>query len=135
MWREIDQDGGAGAASGARLPLAVEQLAPRMREIATIVYLNGVATLREIQARIDDDVSVYGLRTLLNRMVRRGILARRRSGRHSEIAYLPGIITDDIRAAALERLIESDFDGSVQAALVTSMRVAQAGGGEQRPSL
>ena len=119
-----DRDYRQLGASSDQLPTAVEQLAPRMREIATIVYRDGVVTLREIHAQIEDEITIYGLRTLLSRLVRRGILKSRRSGRHSEVVYLPAILTDGIRAKALHRLIESAFEGSIKSALITSMRVA-----------
>ena len=68
------------------LPPEVQSLCPRMREIATIVYLNGPATTRDVQARISDPLTVYGIRTMLNRLVRKGVVTRRRSGCHDCLA-------------------------------------------------
>ena len=106
-------------------PDEISKLAPRMRQIAEIVYGSGAVTLREIHEAIDDDVTVYGIRTLLGRMVRRGLIRKRRSGRHAEVIYLPAILTPRVRAAALNKLIAREFDGSAQGALIAAMRLAQ----------
>jgi predicted transcriptional regulator len=107
--------------SGA-LPPEVQALCPRMREIATIVYLNGPASTRDVQARISDTLSVYGIRTMLNRLARKGIVSRRPSGCHSEIVYLPAIMTERVRELALRRFIERNFD-STSTALQSALRL------------
>ncbi len=96
-----------------------------MRQIAEIVYERGAVTLREIHETIDDDVTIYGIRTLLSRMVRKGLIRRRRSGRHAEITYLPAILTPQVRTAALMSMIDGDFAGSAENALIAAMRIAQ----------
>lgn len=113
-------------ASREPLPREVERLFPRMREIARIVYLNGSATAREIQDAIEDPLTLYGIRTMLNRLIRRGIIKSRKSGRHREIIYLPGILNDGIRELALARMIEHDFDGSCQTALQSTLLLIRA---------
>ena len=93
------------------------------REIATIVYLNGPATTRDVQARISDPLTVYGIRTMLNRLVRKGVVTRRRSGCHSEIVYLPAIQTEAVRELALKRFIERNFASDVSSALRSTLRL------------
>jgi predicted transcriptional regulator len=105
------------------LPPAVQSLFPRMREIATIVYLNGGATAKDVQAQIEDPLQIYGIRTLLNRLVRKEILRARRSGRHTEVLYLPTILTPEVRQITLMRFVERNFDGSVTSALQTIARL------------
>lgn len=107
----------------AALPAAVANLFPRMREIATIVYLSGGATAREIQDRIEDPLTTCCIRTLLNRLIRKGILRSRRSGRHTEVLYLPAIVTPELRRIALAKFLEDKFDGSVAGALQTVSRL------------
>jgi predicted transcriptional regulator len=109
-----------------RLPEQIDALAPRMREIASFVYRRGRATVREVQAEIEDPITVYGLRTLANRMVSRGIFVSRRSGRHSEITYIPALITDDVRRLALLRFVDDRFGGSPAAALRFILQLAHA---------
>jgi predicted transcriptional regulator len=105
------------------LPPAVLKLFPRMRELASVVYLNGGATARDVQASIQDPLTICGVRTLLNRLVRRGILQRRRSGRHTEVLYLPAIVTPDLQRTALIRFVDRNFDGSIVNALQTVSRL------------
>lgn len=108
------------------LPDEVHGLFPRMREIATIVYMNGGVTVREIQHRLSDPLSVYGIRTLLGRLAGRGIVKRRRSGRHSEMIYLPGITNKDVRLIGLIKFIDQRFGGSTAAALQAVLQVMHA---------
>ena len=96
-----------------------------MRQIAHIVYRSGAVTLRDIHREIDDDVTIYGIRTLLSRMARKGLIRRRRSGRHAEIVYLPGSLTPQVRAAALTEMVKREFGGSPKAALIVAMRLTQ----------
>jgi predicted transcriptional regulator len=108
------------------LPAEVQDLFPRMREIATIVYMNGGVTVREVQERLSDSLTVYGIRTLLGRLAGRGIVKRRRSGRHSELIYLPGITTKDIRRIGLMKFIDQRFGGSAAIALQVVLQVMRA---------
>jgi len=105
------------------LPPAVLGLFPRMREIATLVYLSGGATVKEVQASIEDPLTIYGIRTLLNRLVRKGIIRRRRSGRHTEVLYLPAIVTPELQQITLMKFVDRNFDGSVSTALQTISRL------------
>lgn len=105
------------------LPPAVLKLFPRMRELASVVYLSGGATARDVQVSIADPLTICGVRTLLNRLVQRGILQRRRSGRHTEVLYLPAIVTPELRRTALIRFVDRNFDGSIVNALQTVSRL------------
>jgi len=109
--------------SSGTLPPQVRDLHPRMREIATVVYLSGGATAKEVQERLDDPPTIYGVRTLLNRLVRKGILSSRPSGRHTEVLYLPTIVKSELRHVALEQFLKRNFDGSVATALQTISRL------------
>jgi predicted transcriptional regulator len=92
--------------------------APRQRELMYLINARGSATLRQLHAAIPDAPrTVHGLRTLLNRMARRGLLRRRRSGRHSELIYLPAQVTPQICARAFQQLVEEHFGGSYSTAI------------------
>jgi predicted transcriptional regulator len=97
-----------------------------MREIAQIVYRRAGASVREVRAEIGDEVTIYGLRTLANRMVARGIFVSRRSGRHSEITYVPALVTGDVRRLALVRFVNERFGGSPAAALRFILQLSHA---------
>ena len=92
-----------------------------MRQIAAIIYDRGGATIREIQAEIEDPLTVCGIRTLLIRMEKRGLVRSRRSGHHSELLYLPALLNDEGRRRALKRFIAEQFGGSAANALQQAM--------------
>jgi predicted transcriptional regulator len=105
------------------LPPEIDALAPRMREIARIVYLRGGATAKDVQDDVDDPLTICGIRTLMNRLAKKGLVKRRRSGRHTEILYLPAILTDGLRRIALRQLITQSFGGSAANALQTMLQL------------
>jgi hypothetical protein len=45
-------------------------------------------------------------------MVRKGLLRTRRSGRHSELVYLPAASDSDVRLRAFDRIAKEYFRGS-----------------------
>jgi predicted transcriptional regulator len=112
----------AGAPVRSRqLPPKLGSLGPRQREIATIVYASAAATPRDVQARLSDPGSVRVVRTLLDRMVAKGIVKRRQSGRHNEVIYIAAIATPQVKDAAVRRLVNEQFDGSLgRAAAIVS---------------
>lgn len=97
------------------VPPQVEALAPREREIATIIYLHGASTAREIEARLEHRLSNSAVRTMLMRMVRKGILRRAggRRGRGQACIYVPSITPDKVKRKALEHLANLYFAGSL----------------------
>lgn len=111
----------------ARVPADFSNFAPRQREILSVIYNLGGATAREIHKAIPDPPpSVCGIRTLLNRMIRKGHVKTRRSGRHNEIVYLIARSTDDVQLKAFRRVADEYFGGSKKRALATLLQIAGA---------
>lgn len=111
------------------LPVEADKLFPRQRELVRAIYATAGATLQELHARIPDPpATIYGIRTLLNRMVKKGLLKARRSGRHREIVYLPATITPEVALRAFQRLAEEHFDGSMASAMATLANLALSEG-------
>ena len=107
------------------LPMEFEALGERQRELVQIVYMHGGATVREIHSRIPDPPpSPCGIRTLLNRMVRKGLLRARPSGRHSELLYLPVASNSDVRLRAFDHIARKYFRGSKSRAAEALQRLA-----------
>lgn len=107
-----------------RLPAEVQSLRPRMRQVATIVYFRGGATVREVQADLGGDYNKGGLRTMLARLEKKGIVRSRWGMRGSKvILYVPAILTDYVRDLAVQRLVEDHFEGSVDEALRQVMQL------------
>jgi predicted transcriptional regulator len=107
------QEEGKDVRRAIAMPQWIDELGPRQRDLARIIFLDGGATIREIHAQLEDaPSSVCGVRTLLRRMVRKGILKARPSGRHSELIYFLARQTDSARLNAFERIAREHFEGS-----------------------
>ena len=107
------------------LPRVVRQLAPREREVAALIYQRGALTAKEVGAHIPV-VSHGAIRTMLGRLVRKGILKCRHSGYGKTLLYLPAIESADIVEIALNRVAEDFYQGSVLKA-AAAMRTFLAG--------
>ncbi len=94
------------------LPRAVRRLARRERQVATLIYRKGALTAKEVGGHIPD-VSHGAIRTMLGRLVRKGILNCRQSGYGKTLLYLPAIASADIVEIALKRVAEDFYQGSV----------------------
>jgi len=115
----------AGASVQLSLPSVLDRLGPRQQEIAGIVYSATAATPRDVQARLSDRRSLRVVRTLLDRMVAKGVLKRRRSGRHNEIIYIAAIVTPTVKEVAVRRLVDEQFNGSFDDAALTITKLAR----------
>lgn len=102
-----------------RVPPQVANLAAREKELALIVYSHGAITAKAIEASISRPPSNSALRSMLNRLCRKGILKRRRlaqshkDARRIPYLYFPAIIADDVRKNAIREIAEDYFDDSL----------------------
>ena len=95
-----------------QLPRAVRQLARREREVAVLIYRKGALTAKEIGSHVSG-VSNGSIRTMLVRLVRKGILKRRPSGYGKTFLYVAAIGPTDVVEIALKRVAEDFYQGSV----------------------
>lgn len=100
-------------------------LGPRQREIAGIVYAQAVVTPRDVQQRLSEQRSLRVIRTLLERLVLKGLVRRRASGRHREIIYIAAIPTARVREAAIRKLVDERFGGSLALASTALQEAAR----------
>ena len=117
------------AAITPQLPRQVLTLASREREVATIVYAQTSATARQVEGQLSTIMTNSAVRSMLVRLVRKGILSRRaiagKRGRGQEYLYLPALTEADLKIRALKRLSEDFFNGSLsEAAQLLQMLVA-----------
>lgn len=89
----------------------------REREIATTVYLLRAATADEVCDNLSAPLANSSVRSMLNRLVAKGILKRTLIRR--AFVYLPGLSSGESQTLALKRFVEDYFAGSVQQAAVT----------------
>lgn len=114
--RKLRRPGGvlpALVASTLRTPI-LTKLPPREQEVAAIVYLNTGITAIEVQAALSDDITNAAVRSMLNRLVSKGVLRRRKEGK--KFFYSPALLLSDIQDRAIERLADDFFGGSLVAA-------------------
>ena len=107
-------------------PAEVEGLVGRMREIASMIYCKGMASILDVRAGIPEPLAASGIRTAMNRLVARGILRKRAGVRHQEVIYIPAIVTPPVRQLALKWLIDMRFDGSPEVALQSALQALHA---------
>ena len=111
-----------------RLPPQVKALAWREREIASIIYLHGALTSRELGDRLSPPISNGAVRSMLVRLLRKGVLKRRPTGQGKEFKYVGAIETDDLKEQALRQLACDYFGGSLLRAASAIVDLLQSEG-------
>ena len=103
-------------------PLA--RLATREREVAEVVYAYGRGiTADEVRLALADPLSNSAVRTMLTRLAAKGLLTFRRSGK--KFLYLPAVTDEDAREAAILRLAQDYFAGSLAEAAMAMLALAR----------
>ena len=91
-----------------------ESLSRRERQIMDIVYRTGQATAAQILAEMSDPPSYSAIRALLRILVDKKHLQYREYG--PRYIYSPTLPRQKARARALERVVDTFFDGSAMSA-------------------
>lgn len=111
--RKLRRPGGALPALVAatlRTP-ALTRLPPREQEIATLVYLNTGITAKEVELALSSKITNAAIRSMLNRLVAKGVLRRRQVG--GKFFYSPALLLPSVQERALERVVDDFFGGSL----------------------
>lgn len=98
------------AANGFQVPAEVMHLFRREQEIAKIVFDLGLATAIDVQSHVKGPLSNAAVRTILNRLVGKGILARQQCGRGRLFIYAPAL-TEGVSQVIATRKLCDDFCG------------------------
>jgi predicted transcriptional regulator len=103
--------------SSSLLPRQVLELPPREREVASIVYSLGLATATQVELGLSDVVSNGAVRSMLTRLVHKGIVNRQwgRRGRGQKHIYMPALAPYEAKRVAVTDLANRFFDGSLAA--------------------
>lgn len=91
----------------------LDRLPRREREIFEILA-RGEATAAEVRERMSDPPSYTAVRTLLGRLVRKGVIQHRTVDQ--TYVYRTVSQVDQLRASALQQLVKNFFDGSAVSA-------------------
>ena len=102
-------------------PSEIRLLPRRSREIATLVYEAKAACANDVVRRLSSPLANASVRSILNRLVAKGILKRQLYGQ--EYLYTPAISLTDSRTIALEKFIEDHFSGSASLAAATMVEL------------
>ena len=91
----------------------------RERQIMDVVFARGEATVNQIRAEIPDAPTDMAVRRMMHILEEKGHLRRRREGR--EMVYLP--VQSKARAGlkALQGVLDTFFDGSLDEALAAHL--------------
>jgi predicted transcriptional regulator len=90
-------------------------LTRRERQIMDVLYRREEATVAEVLQELPDPPSYSAVRAMLAKMQEKGHVTHERDG--VRYVYRPTLSRDAARATALDRLVETFFDGSEAGAI------------------
>ena len=99
-------------------------LSRRERQIMEAVYRLGGATVADVIAELPDPPGYSAVRAMLGKLEAKGYLKHRQDG--PRYLYFAKVPRQEARASALDRLVRTFFDGSVEQA-VTALLDRSAG--------
>lgn len=102
-------DGPEKAAVGSELL----NLCWRERQIAEAIYKRGLLTASEVLAFVDGPITNAALRSMLNRLVKKGLLTKHGSGRQRPHVYGPAITLSSSKDEALKQFAMDFYQGSL----------------------
>lgn len=94
-------------------PPEIDQLYRREREVALVVYRRGLAAATDVQAGLSTPLSNPAVRSMLNRLVRKGVLTRMKCGPYGTFIYGPAVTAASARETALRQFAEDFYEGSL----------------------
>lgn len=100
------------------------RLAPREREIATIVYTRGMISAEEARAHLVKPLTNSAIRSMLTRLEAKGVLRKRKVG--NRYLFGPAAPDQKLREQALRRLCDDYFGGSPLDAALALVAMADA---------
>jgi len=112
------------------MPPEVSKLYRREREVAEAVYVRRSATAKVVQALLSDQLTSPAVRSMLNRLVRKGILARQRADDGVEYVYYPAINQHASQERAIRQVAEDFFGGSLAEIAASVLRLSRATSGD-----
>jgi len=95
------------------------ELSKRERQIMDVVYSLGSATATQVLKRLENPPSLSSVRTFLTILERRGHLRHKKVGR--EYVYEPILPRHRVGKAALRRVIDVFFSGSLESAVTAHL--------------
>ncbi|MEE8587233.1 MAG: BlaI/MecI/CopY family transcriptional regulator [Acidobacteriota bacterium] len=97
------------------------QLSRRERQIMDIIYRKGRATALEVQEALEDPPSYSAVRAALRILEEKGHLKHQKDGQR--YVFQPTLERGRARRTALQHLVRTFFDGSVEKLVATLLEV------------
>ena len=93
----------------------LSQLARRERQIMDVIYARGQATVAEVLEDLADPPTYSTVRAMLGKLEKKGFVKHEEHG--PRYVYLPTLARHKASATALERTVQTFFDGSATKAM------------------
>ena len=100
------------------------RLSRRERQIMDVLFAAGASTVNEILDRLPDPPSYSAVRATLRVLEEKGHVGHREDG--PRYVYEPTVQKDEARAAALNHLVRTFFNGSVEHAAAALLSLSDA---------
>lgn len=105
-------------------PKAADALSRRERQVMNILYRRGEATVADVMADLPDPPTYSAVRSVLRILANRQLVTHREDG--PRYVYLPAGNPELARDDALNEVVRTFFDGSVEAAVTAILRLSDA---------
>jgi predicted transcriptional regulator len=102
---------------GGNMPDEPLELGKRERQIAEAVYRLKEASVTQVRMELADPPSYSAVRAMLRVLEEKGHLKHKQQG--ARYIYLPTVPRDRARRSALQRVLQTFFDGSTEQAVAT----------------
>lgn len=96
-------------------PLTLDTLGARERQIMSVVYRLGRATVRDVLNALPDSPNYSSVRTMLNKLEEKGHLEHREEGRR--YVYAPTLSPGKAQRSTLREVVRNLFGGSAAKAM------------------
>ncbi len=103
---------------------AIVGLSRRERQIMDALYHHGQATVAEVMESIPEPPSYSAVRATLRILEEKGHVLHRQDGQR--YVYLPKVSPESAQKSALQHLVRTFFDGSVEDAAAALLRMSDA---------
>lgn len=90
------------------------------------MYAQREVTAKRVQSLLSVALTSAAVRSMLNRLVRKGILLRHRNEGSIEYIYRPGITYSASRERAVRQVADEYFGGSLNEVAASILRLSQA---------
>ena len=99
-------------------------LGRRERQIMDVVYRMGRATVKDVLTGLAEPPTYSTVRAMLGKLESKGYLSHVEDG--PRYIYLPAVSKEKARRTAVENLVQTFFDGSVEQAALALVKMSDA---------